>query len=130
MKDKQTGAAPGTYWNYIAGFGLSLALTLLAYALVWWHVRQRHIAFSHSFLTISMMSLALTQLLVQLIFFLHLGREPRPRWNLMVLIFAAGTAFILVVGSLWIMYNLNYNAMPESSDQSIIQDEGIRSHGH
>jgi cytochrome o ubiquinol oxidase subunit IV len=118
----------GTYKNYISGFGLSLILTLLAYSIVWWHVHSRHIAFSHRFIMSTIMVLALTQLLVQLIFFLHVGRESRPRWNLTVLIFAAGVVVILVGGSLWIMYNLNYHMQSHQTDQSIIHDEGIHVH--
>jgi cytochrome o ubiquinol oxidase operon protein cyoD len=128
MDDDQTGAALGGYKNYLAGFGLSLGLTLLAYALVWRHVHTRHVAFSHRFLMLSIIVLALSQLLVQLIFFLHLGRESKPRWNLIVLIFAAGTVFILVAGSLWIMQNLKYHMPAQPSDQSIIHDEGIHVH--
>jgi cytochrome o ubiquinol oxidase operon protein cyoD len=118
---------PVAYRNYLVGFGLSLGLTLLAYALVWWHVRQKHIAFSHNFLVFSVMGLALSQLLVQLSFFLHLGNEPKPRWKLIVLIFAAGTVFILIAGSVWIIDNLNYH-LPTPSDRSIIHDEGIHFH--
>src|SRR4051812_21204786 len=115
MEDKQTGAALGTYRNYLAGFGLSLLLTLLTYLIVWWHVRDRHVVFTHLFLTIAILALAITQLLVQLIYFLHLGRESKPYWNLTVLIFAAGTVFILVAGSIWIMENLNYHTGHQST---------------
>ena len=53
--------------------------------------------------------LAVVQLVVQLVFFLHLGRERQPRWNLLAFAFMAIVLLILVLGSLWIMNNLNYH---------------------
>lgn len=114
----------GTVRSYSTGFGLSLALTIASY-----------LAASHHWATgwalvVALTALALSQLIVQLIFFLHLGRESRPRWNLNVLLFAAMVVIILVFGSLWIMKNLEYNhhnlSPVNESDQSIIKDEGYR----
>ena len=44
--------------------------------------------------------------------YLHLGLESKPRWNLMMFLFMVLLIFVLVGGSMWIMYNLNYNVMP------------------
>ena len=54
---------------------------------------------------------AVMQLLIQLIFFLHLNSESKPRWNLTVFLFIILIVGILVIGTLWIMYNLDYNMM-------------------
>lgn len=112
----------GTVRTYTLGFGLSLGLTVAAY------LAASHHVVSGWTLLIALTVLALSQLVVQLIFFLHLGHESRPRWNLNVLLFAAMVVFILVFGSLWIMKNLNYNhhavAPVNESDQAIIKDEG------
>jgi cytochrome o ubiquinol oxidase operon protein cyoD len=67
--------------------------------------------------------LAIIQLFVQLFFFLHLGEESKPRWNLMVLLFAAMVVIIVVFGSLWIMNNLNYNMMPDMNNKTELQDQ-------
>ena len=56
-----------------------------------------------------LLSLATLQLVAQLVFFQHLGRERKPRWNLIVFGFMLGVLAILVFGSLWIMKNLNYH---------------------
>lgn len=53
----------------------------------------------------------LVQAWIQLYTFLNLGKETKPRWNLMAFLFTLMVTFILVVGSIWIMYNLNYNLM-------------------
>lgn len=76
-------------------------------------------------LTFTLIGFAISQLLVQLIFFLHLGRESKPRWNILVFLFAALVVLIVVVGSLWIMNNLDYHMGGHEMDSSIIKDEGI-----
>jgi cytochrome o ubiquinol oxidase operon protein cyoD len=86
----------GTLKSYLLGFILSIALTLAAY-------------FSSSDLAIA--TFALAQALVQLVLFLNLTREPKPRWNLIIFLFMVLIAVILVFGSLWIMNNLSYNLM-------------------
>jgi cytochrome o ubiquinol oxidase operon protein cyoD len=125
--------------TYVTGFVLSLGLTMAAYLLVWRHVHSLHSVFSDSFLYFAVASLAIVQLLVQLIFFLHLGNESKPRWNLYVLSLAAIVVLILVFGSLWIMWNLDYHHIdygkthdghsltsPSQTESYIKQDEGIR----
>jgi len=69
--------------------------------------------------------LATIQLFVQLIFFLHLDREPKPFWNLQVLMFAAGVIVIIVVGSIWIMNNLNYNMMPSDVNNYLRSQDSL-----
>ena len=117
---------PGTY---IIGFTLSMALTLSAFILVWRYVDSGRQIFAENSLLAWIAALALAQLLVQLVFFLHLGRESKPRWNMMVLAFAATIVVILVFGSLWIMYNLDYHEghelSPQETESYIIEDEGI-----
>jgi cytochrome o ubiquinol oxidase subunit IV len=130
VTDAKPDIAQATYGTYIAGFALSLGLTLAAYLLVWRHVNSHHAIFTDSFLNVAVAVLALLQLVVQLVFFLHLGRESKPRWNLAVLSFAAMVVIILVGGSLWIMSNLNYHhgheMTPSQTNTYIIHDEGIQ----
>jgi cytochrome o ubiquinol oxidase operon protein cyoD len=121
QKPQNTQAKTGVY---IAGFLLSIILTVVAYLLVQRHVSSGHAAISHDVLIFMITSLALIQLMVQLVFFLHLDSESKPRWNLTVLLFAALVLVIIVFGSLWIMNNLNYHQ--ETQDQI---DKYIRSQG-
>lgn len=103
---------------YIVGFGLAVALTLLAYELV---VNHR---LSGGVLVGSIMALAVVQLIVQLIFFLHLGREKSPRWNVAAFLFMLLILVVLVAGSLWIMYSMNYNMQmsPEQINEFMRQE--------
>ena len=45
------------------------------------------------------------------VYFLHMNTSSEERWNLVALLFTAMIIGIVVVGSLWIMYNLNINMM-------------------
>lgn len=105
---------------YIFGFILSVGLTLLAY-----EAAASQVIASWQIYTI-IITLAIIQLVVQLVFFLHLGKESKPRWNLLIFFFMIIVIFILVGGSLWIMYNLDYmNGSNSNDDTTIIKEEGI-----
>jgi cytochrome o ubiquinol oxidase operon protein cyoD len=101
-------AARGTRRTYITGFIISVVLTFVAFALVKIHVDHNHSYPSDNFMMATLPILAVVQLFVQLVFFLHVGRESKPRWNAWALSFAITVVVILVLGSLWIMSNLNY----------------------
>jgi len=103
--------ASGTVNKYIIGFVISLLLTSTSFLLVHIHVAHHHTFPPDSFMVIILPVLAVIQLFVQMVFFLHLGRESKPRWNAYALAFAAIVVLILVVGSLWITSNLNYRMM-------------------
>lgn len=94
-----------TLKKYTIGFVLSLVLTLGAYIIV---VRDY---MTGTALLLLLAGLALVQMIVQLVYFLHLDEEVKPRYRLMLFVFMAGVLAILVIGSLWIMANLDYNMM-------------------
>ncbi|MCX8514110.1 MAG: cytochrome o ubiquinol oxidase subunit [Pseudomonadota bacterium] len=95
----------GTFKSYIVGFILSIVLTIVPYYLVVQHALKTETTF------ILVVLLAIAQLFVQLYFFLHLSTKQSQRWNLMTFLFTCLVLFILVAGSLWIMWNMNYNMM-------------------
>ena len=114
---------PGSIRSYTVGFALSIILTVGAYGLA-----SHQLATGWTLIYV-LAGLAVTQLFVQLVFFLHLGRGSRSRWNLTVAAFAGMVVLILVLGSLWIMKHLNYshdNLSPQQLNRSIIKDEGIQ----
>lgn len=102
--------------NLVIGFILSLMLTIAAYLAV----TNAGDGLSNRTLICMIVGLALTQLLVQLLFFLHLGREEKPRLNLIVFAFMLVVVGIVAGGSLWIMHNLNYHMMPEEMNQYML----------
>ncbi len=98
-------------WNtslkpLIIGFVISLFLIFLAYFMT------THQSLSGISLMSAILVLGILQALIQCIFFLHISAEPTPRWSLITLIFTIIVLIIIVGGSLWIMYNLDYNMMP------------------
>ena len=109
MSHQNHDANHGTQKSYIIGFILSILLTIIPYALV-----VNHLLIGDS-LIIAVIILGIVQLLVQLIFFLHLSSHPSQRWNLITFSFTVLIVVILVVGSLWIMYNMNYNMMENAN---------------
>ena len=105
------------------GFGASLLLTLVAFWLVIQHV-QDSAALPADVLVPRIIGLAVIQLIVQLYFFLHLGNESKPRWNFIVFLFMILVLVIVVLGSIWIMDNLNYNMMPHEMTEYMKEHPG------
>ncbi len=58
--------------------------------------------------------LALAQIGVHLVFFLHLGSGPNDTNNILALAFGVLIVFLVIAGSIWIIANLNANTMPTS----------------
>lgn len=100
--------------SYATGFISSVILTVLAYSIVMHDVFADY--WSPMMLAIVLAGLAVLQLIVQLVFFMHLGDEPKPRWKLMSFIFAFIILSIIVFGSLWIMFDLNSRMMMSTTD--------------
>ena len=106
-----------TLRTYLSGYVLSLALTLAAYLYV------VHPVYSSNILVAIILVLAVVQFLVQIVFFLHLGAEAKPRWKLFVFVFMVAIVLIIVIGSLWIMNNLNYRMTPQQIN-TYMNDQG------
>lgn len=104
--------AHGTFLSYCIGFIASIALTLLAFYLVTSQV------LSGTALMLALAGLAVIQLVVQLVFFLHLSLKPRSRSSFYVFLFMLLTAVIIAFGSVWIMNNLDYETR---STQEVIE---------
>lgn len=92
-----------SYKPQVFSFFFSLLLLFVAYALVKGQLLKGGV------LIACVVGLALLQTAIQLVLFLHLGIEPKPRWNLMIFWFMLLILVILIAGSMWIMYHLNYN---------------------
>lgn len=101
--DVDTGATYGTHKSYATGFILSVVLTLISFYLV------SSGALPKADLYITVGVLALIQLFVQLVFFLHLSTHSKASWNLLSFLFTLVMVLIFVLGTLWIMYHLYEN---------------------
>lgn len=105
--------------SYITGFVLSLILTIGAYFLV---ASQ---TVSDNLLIVFILVLAIIQLIVQLFFFLDLGRDPKSRLNLTFFIITLSIVLLIVVGSIWIINHLNYNMTPKQMNQYVQSQDGF-----
>lgn len=99
--------------NYLIGFILSLFLTLSVFAFVM-AIEAGTLRVTTGFAVSLVIGVALVQLLVQVLFFLHLGgKSSAERWHTLAFGFMGLIVLIVVIGSLWIMNNLDYNMMHE-----------------
>src|SRR5690242_13725341 len=115
--DHDAVASHTTFKSYVIGLILSLVLTLGAYFLV-----SEQLLTSNA-LVFTISGAAFVQAVVQLYFFLHLGQEKKPHWNALVFSFMVLVLAIVVVGSLWIMYHLNYNMTPTIDVKTFLKQQ-------
>jgi cytochrome o ubiquinol oxidase operon protein cyoD len=99
-------ASHGSIKSYSIGFALSLILTFASFGVVMSGLVP------HELRLTAIVALALVQLLVQLIYFLHMGTAKDQRENTAVFGVTAVLIAIVVAGSLWVMHNANENMMP------------------
>ncbi len=101
-----SGTSQKTLKAYLIGFSLSLILTFASFVVAG---ITGHRFFSDASTYVGLAVLAVSQLFVQVIFFLRINTSEQGRWNLMSFLFTILIIGVVVAGSLWIMYNLNYN---------------------
>ena|ERR1700722_8528168 len=95
----------GTLQSYVVGFVASLVLTSVSFLMV--ITRALH----GQALMYLIIALAIAQAIVQLLFFLHVGQEAKPRWESLLFYFMVMVLLIVAIGSLWIIYDLNDRVM-------------------
>ncbi|MET0308969.1 MAG: cytochrome o ubiquinol oxidase subunit IV [Sphingomonas sp.] len=109
--DEESHGSRSGYW---IGFLLSVVLT----AVPFWLVMTKPM--SDTVIAFVIMGFAVVQILVHMIFFLHMNRRAEGGWSMMALLFTIVIVVIALSGSLWVMYNMNANMMP-SMNQSMDQ---------
>ena len=102
-----SGGSEGTRGSYTIGFGLSLLLTALPFFIV---IRE---VFPVTLRVVAVVASAVAQILVQIVIFMHLSRSSSQRWNLAAVVYVLVILLIVAGGSIWIMYHLDYNMMPQ-----------------
>jgi len=102
----------GSLRDYVIGFILSVILT----AIPFWLVMARPIALAPTIAII--VALAAVQMIVHIIYFLHMSGKAEGGWSVVSLMFTIILVAIMLTGSLWVMYHLNTNMMPTMHDMS------------
>jgi cytochrome o ubiquinol oxidase operon protein cyoD len=103
------GASHGSLRSYLTGFVLSVILT----AIPFWLVMSGSV---HDKLATALLivAFAVVQIVVHMIYFLHMTPKAEGGWSMMALLFTLVVVGISLSGSLWVMYHLNTNMMPMS----------------
>jgi cytochrome o ubiquinol oxidase operon protein cyoD len=92
--------AHGSLKSYVIGFVMSLVLTAIPLIVVLNDLLDGTAA------KVVLLGSAILQFVVQLVYFMHLKEEGKPRYNLIVLILGLFIVLTIVAGSIWIMtYN-------------------------
>jgi cytochrome o ubiquinol oxidase operon protein cyoD len=102
----QNGQLHGSLQGFLVGYAAAALLTVAAFASA-----QSNLLASAS-VTAAITVLAIGQMLVHLIFFLHISTSPHQRTNILAFAVTMLIVFLIVIGSLWIMSHLQSNMMP------------------
>lgn len=101
-----------TLKRYLTGFALSIVLTAIPFWLVMGKVIERP-----SVTVFVVLAFAAVQIVVHMVYFLHMNVKSEGGWTILALIFTLVLVVIALSGSLWVMYHLNQNMMPVSTQQ-------------
>jgi cytochrome o ubiquinol oxidase operon protein cyoD len=94
-----------TVLTYTVGLGLAIAATLASFV-----VAKTNLLWGPG-IPVGLLVLAIAQIGVHLVFFLHIGTGPDNTNNILALAFGVFVVFLVIAGSIWIIANLNANMM-------------------
>ena len=66
--------------------------------------------------TVAIFVMAIAQIVVHVVCFLHVDSRSENGWTLLAFIFTAIIVGITIIGTIWVMYQMNLNMMPMSVD--------------
>ena len=97
---------------YVKGFVLSVILT----AIPFWLVMAKVIP-SPVWTIVVILAFAAVQILVHMVYFLHMAPSVEGGWSLLAFVFTLVLVIITLSGSLWVMYHLKTNMTPPTAQQ-------------
>ena len=107
MEAPESAPGHGSRRAYRIGVALSILLTVVPF----WLVMSK--AVSNPTVTAGInFALALIQITVHVVSFLHLDTRSEGGWTLLAFLFTAVIVVLTIGGSVWVMYHLNTNMMP------------------
>jgi cytochrome o ubiquinol oxidase operon protein cyoD len=92
--------------GYLLGLALAIGLTLASF----W-VARTHIIYGPG-IPVALVALAVAQMGIHLVFFLHITTAPDNANNVLALAFGVLIVFVLVFGTVWVMAHMNHNMVP------------------
>jgi cytochrome o ubiquinol oxidase subunit IV len=109
--DHDEGASHSTLKGYLTGFLLAVILT----AIPFWLVMGNEFTKPATAAAVVLI-FAAVQMVVHMIYFLHMTSKSEGGWNLLALLFTVMLVVITLSGSIWVMYHLDHNMMPAMMD--------------
>jgi cytochrome o ubiquinol oxidase operon protein cyoD len=103
----QHDADHGSLQSYMTGFVLAVILTAIPFALVMGKFFEKS-----STAALVLLAFAAVQIVVHMIYFLHMNTRSEGGWTMLALIFTVMLLVIMLSGSIWVMYHLDKNMMP------------------
>lgn len=100
-----------TVKGYVIGFVLSVVLTAIPFWLVMTGALPKQAT------TFIIVAFAAVQMVVHMVYFLHMNAKAEGGWSLLALVFTAALVVIMLAGSIWVMYHMNTNMMPVDAHQ-------------
>ncbi|MDQ9169619.1 cytochrome o ubiquinol oxidase subunit IV [Oxalobacteraceae bacterium R-40] len=104
----------GSLKSYMTGFVLAAVLTIIPFWLVMGNVFT-----NSSTAGIAILALAAVQVVVHMVYFLHMNTKSEGGWNMLALVFTVLIVAIMLAGSIWVMYHMNANMMPGMHSSSM-----------
>ncbi|MBC7414182.1 MAG: cytochrome o ubiquinol oxidase subunit IV [Herminiimonas sp.] len=96
-----------TLKGYATGFVLAVLLTAIPFWLVMGKMFDKS-----STTALVILAIAAVQIVVHMVYFLHMNSKAEGGWSMLALIFTVMLVVIMLSGSIWVMYHLNSNMMP------------------
>lgn len=100
-----------TLSGYLWGFGLSVVLTAIPFGLV-----MTDVIANRNAAVLVLGGFAVLQILVHMVFFLHMDGKVEGGWTLLSTIFTVVFVAIAIAGTLWVMFHMTDNMMPSHAD--------------
>jgi cytochrome o ubiquinol oxidase operon protein cyoD len=104
----------GSFRDYATGFVLAVVLT----AIPFYMVMARPIE-SAGYTAAVVLACAFAQILVHMVYFLHMKPKAEDGWLMVSTIFAVVFLVITLAGSIWIVFHLNRNMMPGAAGHAM-----------
>lgn len=100
------------YHATVGGYAIGFILSVILTAIPFWLVMNKIIPGS-TMTAFVILAFAVVQIVVHMVFFLHMDAKSEGGWNMLALIFTMVLLVIMLAGSLWVMHHLNSNMMPQ-----------------
>ena len=97
----------GSIRDYVTGFVLSVILTAIPFFLV-----MSGLVGSGRLTAFLVLACAVSQIIVHMIYFLHMNLKNEAGWTMISLVFTIVVLVIAVIGTIWVIYHMDANMMP------------------